>query len=366
MSAWIGPAAELAARGETFVRVSVATVRGSAPREPGAWMIVSRTAVAGTVGGGNLEADCIERARTLLHPDAAPAAQLVRYPLSPGFGQCCGGVTTMLFQRVTEAQAKSIAAVAAYASAGEPCIVVTAAEGRQGGAQLVIARDAVTGALGDPALDAQAIAHARALLAAGEGEPHLRTLEASSEPTLVFVEAVWPNAMQVVLFGAGHVGRAMVKVLADLDCRVTWVDSRAGEVPATVPANAKVVVTDAPELEVDRAPAGAYFLVMTHSHALDFELCERILRRGDFAYLGLIGSIPKRNRFVKYLKGEGVTEAAIARLTCPIGIPGITGKRPAMIAVAVAAQLLQIHGAAGVKAEPSAAPLTTAGAPGRG
>jgi len=329
-------------------------------------MIVTRTAVTGTVGGGNLEADCIEKARALLGPGAAPAAQLVRYPLSPGFGQCCGGVTTMLFERVAQDESKGFMAIAAHVSAGEPCIVISGAEGRHGGAQLVIARDAVTGTLGDSGLDADAIAHARTLLASGRGEAELRTLEASGEPALLFVEPMWPSAMQVVLFGAGHVGRALVKVLADLDCQVTWVDSRAGEFPATVPPNAKALVTEAPELEVDHAPPGAYFLVMTHSHATDFELCERILKRGDFAYLGLIGSMPKRNRFVKYLQGEGVTEAAIARLTCPIGVAGVTGKRPATIAVAVAAQLLQVRGAAGANARPSASSISTAGTPARG
>jgi len=366
MSGWIEPAAELAARGEAFVRVGVAAVRGSAPREPGAWMIVTRDSVIGTVGGGNLEADCIAKARALLDPGAAPAAQLVRYPLSPGFGQCCGGVTTMLFERVVQGETKGLAAGAAHASAGEAFVVVTGAEGRHGGAQLVIARDAVTGTLGDPELDADTIAHARTLLASGQGEAQLRTLEASGESAVLFVEPVWPSAMQVVLFGAGHVGRALVKVLADLDCQVTWVDSRAGEFPATAPANARVVVTDAPELEVDHAPSDAYFLVMTHSHAIDFELCERILKRGDFVYLGLIGSMPKRNRFVKYLQDEGVTEAAIARLTCPIGVAGITGKRPATIAVAVAAQLLQVRGAAGASGRSSASSMSTAGTPAHG
>jgi xanthine dehydrogenase accessory factor len=161
--------------------------------------------------------------------------------------------------------------------------------------------------------------------------------------TLAFVETLRPCELEIVLFGAGHVGRALVNALADIDCRVIWVDSRAEEFPVVVPANTRVVVTDAPEREVDRASAGAYFLVMTHSHPLDFELCERALRRGDFAYLGLIGSVPKRARFLRNLKLEGVPEAALARLTCPIGVPGIASKRPAAIALSAAAQILQVH-----------------------
>jgi xanthine dehydrogenase accessory factor len=309
-------------------------------------MIVASGETRDTIGGGNLEADCIERARTLLATPTAPATQLVRYPLGPGTGQCCGGATTILFHRIAAVRSAWIATVAAHARAGEPCVIVTGAEGRCSGATLVATHAASTGSLGEAALDATTLAQARALLAEGRGVPRLQALDAGDGTAVVFLEPLWPSALQLVLFGAGHVGRALVKVLGDLDCRVTWVDSRADAFPAAVPAIASVTVSDEPADEVDRAPAGAYFLVMTHSHALDFELCERILKRGDFAYLGLIGSTPKRNRFVKNLNREGVTEAALARLTCPIGIAGISGKRPATIAVAVAAELLQVHEAA--------------------
>lgn len=354
MSGWLPAAADLAARGEDFVLVTVAGVRGSTPREPGARMVVSRAEAWDTIGGGNLEAECVVRARAMLATPEAPAAGLVRYPLGPGTGQCCGGVTTILFQRVAADRCPWIPVIAAHASAGDPCVVVTGAEGRPSGATLVATLEACAGTLGDATLDAAALAHGRELLAAGRGAPRLRSLDAGDGSGVVLVEPLWPSALQVVLFGAGHVGRALVKLLGDLDCRVTWVDSRADAFPAVAPSNARAVVAAEPADEVDRAPAGAYYLVMTHSHALDFELCERILTRGDFAYLGLIGSLPKRNRFAKYLKREGVGDAALARMKCPIGVAGISGKRPATIAVAVAAELLQLHEAAGAGARPAA------------
>jgi xanthine dehydrogenase accessory factor len=340
---WIEAAAELVARGEDFVTVTVAAVRGSAPREPGARMIVTRAATIDTIGGGNLEAACVERARELLAAGTSAAPRLVRYPLGPGFGQCCGGVATLLFERIAANETAWISAIREHARAGEHCMLVSGAEGCNVGVKLVVARNACAGTLGAPDLDAQMQAQARALLAAEESGavPRLLALDAAARSAVVFVEPIRPSTMQVVLFGAGHVGRALVSVLADVDCRVTWVDARAGEFPHSTPANTHIVIADAPEREVDRAPSGAYFLVMTHSHPLDFELCERILKRGDFSYLGLIGSVPKRNRFIKYLRREGVPDAALARLTCPIGVAGITGKRPATIAVAVAAQLLQ-------------------------
>jgi xanthine dehydrogenase accessory factor len=105
------------------------------------------------------------------------------------------------------------------------------------------------------------------------------------------------------------------------------------------------VTTHAPEAEVAAAPAGAYFLAMTHSHPQDEALAERILARGDFAYFGLIGSASKRRQFERRLEARGISRPRRAAMTCPIGIAGIAGKEPAVIAIAVAAELLQVRSA---------------------
>ncbi len=162
---------------------------------------------------------------------------------------------------------------------------------------------------------------------------------------VVRMEKVPPPDFRVVLFGAGHVGRAVVKILADIPCAITWVDSREDEFPNDIPANVQRVCTDEPECEVDAAGVGSYFLVMTHSHALDQALTERILKRDDFAYFGLIGSMSKRRQFERRLLDRGVSPAQLARMRCPIGVAGIAGKEPATIAIAVAAELLQYRSA---------------------
>ena len=151
-----------------------------------------------------------------------------------------------------------------------------------------------------------------------------------------------PRGFRVVLFGAGHVGTALVPLLATLPCRVTWVDSRDDAFPATVPANVTTLVSELPAYESDDAPPGALYLVMTHSHNIDLQICERVLKRGDFAYLGLIGSNTKRERFRRDLGAKGLPAALLDRIICPIGIPGISGKHPNEIALAVAAELLQV------------------------
>ena len=149
--------------------------------------------------------------------------------------------------------------------------------------------------------------------------------------------------MHVVLFGAGHVGHALVTLLGMLPCVVQWVDERDELFPDEVPPNVQIEGTDTPAAIVDEAPAGAYFIVMTHNHALDFELTERIMRRRDFAWFGLIGSKTKRVKFERRLMERGVAEERLEEMTCPIGVAGIVDKAPSSIAVAVAAQLMQLR-----------------------
>ena len=199
-----------------------------------------------------------------------------------------------------------------------------------------------TGTLGSGKRDDEARAIAKAM----QNGPHTTTLRtlpatASSPAQTCFFDLLRAPDFHIVLFGAGHVGRALVKVIAELACTVTWVDSRDDAFPNEVPANVKLICTDAPETEVDAARGGSYFLVMTHSHALDQTLCAQILRRTDFAYLGLIGSTSKRRQFERRLLGRGISSAQLARMNCPIGAAGIAGKEPATIAIAVAAEILQ-------------------------
>jgi xanthine dehydrogenase accessory factor len=159
----------------------------------------------------------------------------------------------------------------------------------------------------------------------------------------VLYEVMRPKGLRLTLFGAGHVGRALVGVLAGVPAHIDWVDSRADQFPAELPGNVVRHLTEDYEAKVDDAATGGFFLVMTHSHGIDLEVVEAVLRRGDFAYLGLIGSATKRARFERQLKSRGLTDKHLGRLTCPIGIEGIGGKAPGVIAVAVAAEILREH-----------------------
>jgi xanthine dehydrogenase accessory factor len=341
--------------GQASVLVTVAAVKGSVPREAGTKMVVREDAVVGTIGGGHLEFKAIEIARAMLA--AGDAAVVRRFPLGATLGQCCGGLVQLLFEPVAP-RAEWLDVLSAHERAGTACVVVTAARESGAAGKLVVSEAAVFGSLGEPALDAAAIAAARPMLhrhAETQPAAQLCELRTDERSCLCLLDPQRPVDWHIVLFGAGHVGQALVRMLAGLPCRVTWVDERDAIFPREVPANVDVVATDTPQAEVGAAPAGAHFLVMTHSHALDQELTECILRRGDFAYFGLIGSATKRRQFERRLLARGIDAASLAALTCPIGVAGITDKRPDAIAISVAAELLQRREAAQVRIAPCVA-----------
>jgi xanthine dehydrogenase accessory factor len=164
--------------------------------------------------------------------------------------------------------------------------------------------------------------------------------------------AAWaqpPPRFTLQLYGAGHVGRAIVKLLADIDCRVQWIDERDAEFPpGPLPPHIERLCVEPVDAEVAQAAPGTCFLVLTHSHDLDLAITQAILARGDFAWFGLIGSSTKRARFEARLRQRGVTETQVARMVCPIGLQGIAGKEPAVIALAVVAQLLALPAPGGL------------------
>ena len=271
------------AAGRPAIVVQVDEIKGSTPRETGTRMLVAADAVLGTIGGGHLEWQAIDLARHLL-AEATPATATTSprlqktYPLGPTLGQCCGGVVVLGFEPLSPAS----------------------------------------------------LAH-------------------------------WPDSparFHLELHGAGHVGQAIVRLLCDLDCTVRWIDERGddaqapGDAPglpdpawlATLPPHIQWTPTEAADHEVAHAPAHACHLVLTHRHDLDLRIISAVLQRSqqqhDVRFAGLIGSQTKRAKFLHRLEAMGLSSHTLAGLTCPIGLPELTGKEPAVIAVSVVAQLL--------------------------
>jgi len=263
-------------------------------------------------------------------------------------------------------------------------VEISAAQGstpRTTGTRMLVARDAVAGTIGGGHLELEAIRLARERLNATQAparafERHFALGPALGQCcggalTLRFAPldraalADWPAPQprfHLMLFGAGHVGRAIATVLEAVPCNVDWIDGRDEEFALALadragrpwPAHIRTRCVDAIEAEVAHAPPGAFHLVLTHSHDLDLAICEAVLRRGDFGFLGLIGSRTKRARFLRRLGDRGIAADRIARLTSPIGVDGIAGKEPGVIAVAAVAQLLRLATPCAPDAEPRA------------
>ncbi len=318
------------------VLVTVAIGEGSVPRSPGTRMMVAAGTFAGTVGGGHLELRAIEIGRAMLTDGRA--RHFERFPLGPSLGQCCGGVVHLVFEKI------------------DPAHAALFDQRRRDDSWKVTALDApfesaVCDAAGAPLAGDIALAFDRS-----RGTHILKTADGRR----YLVAKVEAPRHHLVLFGAGHVGTALIRALAPLPCTVTWVDERADLFPLDVPANVQVEATDAPEDLVAAAPDGASYLVMTHSHALDQRVTEAILARDHVGWFGLIGSKTKRMQFEHRLRARGVAEQRIAAMACPIGLPGISGKEPAVIAASVSAQLLMLWQTA-AQSETNESPLRLVG-----
>ena len=250
---------------------------------------------------------------------------------------------------------------------GAVVVEVTQALGsapREAGTRMLVSATETIGTVGGGHLELKAIARAREMLRTRELDAHTEHFPlgpalgqcCGGAVTLAYhaldarALAHWPaNAplFHLQLYGAGHVGRAIATLLATLDAEVDWIDEREEDFPPATtlgtpwPEHIRRVCVDAVEAEVRIAPPAAFYLVLTHDHDLDLRITEAILRRGDFAFLGLIGSKTKRQRFVHRFEQRGIAPETIARISCPIGVEGVRGKEPEIIAAAVVAQLLQ-------------------------
>jgi xanthine dehydrogenase accessory factor len=294
--------------------VTLAAVRGSAPREAGARMLVWPDRFIGTIGGGALERQALDQARRLLAQSARRHA-LQDYPLGPLLGQCCGGHVRLLVERLDAQSLPWLDAALAACERGQPFTLQTEIRGGELARTVTVQPDQPADSPRTPLCDVRFLA-----------------------------ETVSPVRPRLAIFGAGHIGQAVARAFAPLPFDLAWLASREDLRPETGGARAQLMSEAELEAWIAAAPAGGLYAVFTHSHDLDYRLTRAVLRRGDFAYLGLIGSATKRARFDRRFRAEGFTDADLCRLTCPLGLPGLKSKAPAVIAVALAAQLLQLAG----------------------
>ncbi|MEO9774791.1 xanthine dehydrogenase accessory protein XdhC [Roseibium sp.] len=300
-------------RGGACALVTVALAEGSSPRDSGARMIVTGNAeFHGTIGGGTLEFEAIRRAAAAVQT-GVPAFSLQTVSLGPDLGQCCGGRVQLAIEVLTaEAldQARHLASLEAQQGSFQTEARVT----EQGLGQRRVSRRSCPGLF---AIEADETSGSRSI-----------------------IEQFGTRRRALFLFGAGHVGKALVLALAPLPFEIFWIDSRREQFPGPVPANVHKIASASPASELDQAPDGSFVLAMTHSHALDEEIMARALLQQRFAYCGVIGSATKRARFQKRLNARGLNDALVARMVCPVGVTAVNSKQPAAIAAGIAVDLL--------------------------
>jgi xanthine dehydrogenase accessory factor len=301
MDDWAQAAISAQKDGRPAALVSILATEGSAPRGAGTRMLVTADATAGTIGGGALEHQAISQARSVLgHSEGTWRVQ--DYPLGPLLGQCCGGRVRLMVEHIDHAEAGWI--------------------GQEGVLATTLGENKVFRRLLDPKYPTPA------LPARGP------TPRAGDE----IIERLGQSLLPVALFGAGHVGRAVARAIDGLPVSLAWFDSRdaEGSAPGVTRIDQDQLVTC-----VSDAGPDTVVLIMTHDHGLDYQLTSAALA-SPARFVGLIGSGTKRARFLSRLAKD---EIDTSNLTCPIGVAGIGGKEPAIIAIAVAAQLMQLHGA---------------------
>lgn len=250
-----------------------------------------------------------------------------------------------------------ISALAELQQQGEPCVLVTIIEEqgstpRNSGSKMVVTTERIFETIGGGHLEYKAMELAREMLANRTQQTRLERFSLGASlgqccggATVLLFEPMGQPQAHIALFGAGHVGRALIPLLASLPLKVRWIDSRDAEFPDYIPSNVEKVLSDEVVDEVDEMPAGSYFIVMTHNHQLDLELTQAILARNDFAYYGLIGSRTKRVKFEHRLRERGFSAEQMQRMRCPMGLPEVKGKLPAEIAISIAGEIVAEYNA---------------------
>jgi xanthine dehydrogenase accessory factor len=344
-------------------------VIGSSPREVGAQMSVWANHVSGTIGGGSMEYSAIEYARSELSAQSEEqehqcqnSALLASVLLNPKNDQCCGGKVELMYEyqaaRQSSGFVKLVESLQAMQQGYYELTLANYQIARQP-IKLVVTQDQVHAFSGGERyigysskpksgqfdLNLAATANSSVLLAQESLYKNNRIpfLHRTTDEDIWVGQYRGPIEFNISIYGAGHVAKELVHILSNHNCQIRWIDSRDGVFPDIEYSNVDVIHDPAPSQTVSDAPRSSFFLVMTHSHKLDFDLCDHILAREDIHYLGLIGSSGKARRFRNQFKQRGLSPQELGPLICPIGIEGIKSKTASAIAISIAAQLVVLH-----------------------
>jgi xanthine dehydrogenase accessory factor len=314
------------------VRVVITRTHGSTPRDVGAAMIVGEHDFSGTIGGGKLEYLALDQARQMLGDlENRVMRKTQNFVLGTELRQCCGGVAWLLLECYGPDQMVKLETLRADLTPDSLIMRSTAPDGLLYSSvqhlDTMMQWPVIAGYMRDILNDDHI--HAPILV---------RDEESSDE---WFLEPAAHKRKPLFIYGAGHVGRALVRVLEDTPFDITWVETDKMRFPSDVRKGIACVVSkDQAEYAGKVSGANAFHVVITYSHEADLNICRAILQKGKGQYLGLIASESKKAKFLNRLKKDGVTEAAFKMFRCPIGLMSFTHKDPSIVAISIAAQLI--------------------------
>ena len=317
--------------GSNFILVTIIGATGSTPRETGAAMLVTNDATVGTIGGGALEYDAIEKARNFINEEGEWLRAQKDYPLGPGLGQCCGGHVQVFFEKFS---AEKYGALISGFKNGYWLVRPS-----KSGAAPIFLDENKEAVFEKPSLTPSLMGAIDGFI---ENDKSVEKIICKETKIEWLISSLRQKTLCLYLYGAGHVGREIVRIMSAMPAKIVWIDTALERFPGSIATNAHRLVVPEPSKVIETAPPDACHLIMTYSHALDLDIVHNILRRGRFNYLGLIGSKTKRTKFEKRLLELGIMPDDIQKMQCPIGLGTIAGKNPSLVALSVVAQLMSL------------------------
>ena len=347
---WIGAISKHKHQKDDYVVITVVETNGSTPCNTGQKIVYSGgDNFYGSIGGGNFEYKALKNAQRMLSLDVNQV-EVVRYPLGASLGQCCGGYVKVMFEsELNDAgidQDQSwIKHVKDLEEQGSDFIVCTEIgsinESRRLGYKIVYTHDQTNDTSVDSSSSDKFNEIDDLFNLTGSDKELKKAAILMQEDSICYERFAYSEKQPVAVFGAGHISRALMPMLSKLPVKVYWIDDRKAELDKYEGDTSTInIVCDDPSVAVSDLPKNIYCMIITYSHQIDFDICEQVMLRDSFCYLGVIGSSIKGNKFKKRLLNKGLSENIVDKLRCPMGMKYKFIKSPIAISISIATDLI--------------------------
>ncbi len=352
MNSWLKPIKTALALNNGFVLITIIATKGSTPCSNGDKIVyTSNEAVFGSIGGGNLEFKALSFAKEMLNLKNN-SNQLIKYPLGATLGQCCGGYVKVMFESFLRPNSSLkdkdswIEKASKLLNSSEDFVLATSIDNDKNARldkhKFLFTQKSFYSSSGDKKLSQFVESHASKLLQASQSPTIVEFMDDEGLKSDICLEKVASSELlPVAIFGAGHISRALMPILINLPVKLFWIDDRQDQFDKYLGETSQIkIICDDLVASVSDLPDNIYCLVITYSHKIDFEICEKMIIQNNFSYLGMIGSSIKGKKFRDRFIQKSYSEEVVNKFTCPIGEKQKFLKSPTAIAVTIAMDLI--------------------------